>query len=79
MRFLSNQLTQMVFHSTLRDSKSPKVPKTLLNILTDFNKVVVRIVSTPSLIPNITTNTSTYDKDTNSENNNNTYEFQNTT
>ena len=38
----------MVFHWSLRDSKSPQVSRTLLSILTVFNNVVVWMVSTRS-------------------------------
>ena len=40
----------MVFHQSLSDIKSPKVPRTLLSILTDFNNAVVWMVSTSPLI-----------------------------
>ena len=42
----SHQLTLMVFHWRLSDSKSPKVSRTLLSILAVFNKAVVWMVST---------------------------------
>ena len=40
----------MVFHRSLNDSKSPKVSKILLSILTDLKNAVVWMVSTDSLI-----------------------------
>ena len=48
----SHQLTLMVFHWRLSDSKSPQVSRTLLSILAVFNNVVVWMVSTrpPTLI-----------------------------
>ena len=36
----------MVFHESLRDSKSPQVSRTLLSILAVLNNVVVWMVST---------------------------------
>ena len=42
----SNQLTLMVFHWSLSDSKSPQVSRTLLTILSVLNNVVVSMVST---------------------------------
>ena len=36
----------MVFHWSLRDSKSPQVSRTLLSILVVFNNAVVSMVST---------------------------------
>ena len=38
----------MVFHWSLRDSKSPQVSRTLLNILAVFNNAVIWMVSTRS-------------------------------
>ena len=46
----SHQLTLMVFHWSLRDSKSPQVSRILLSILADLNNAVVWMVSTPPLI-----------------------------
>ena len=40
----------MVFHWSLRDSKSPQVSRTRLSILSDLNSAVVWMVSTRSLI-----------------------------
>ena len=40
----------MVFHWSLSDSKFPQVSRTLLSILTNFNSVVVWMVSTRPLI-----------------------------
>ena len=40
----------MVFHWSLSDSKSPKIFRTLLNILTDLMNAVVYMVSTCPLI-----------------------------
>ena len=40
----------MVFHCSSGDSKSPQVSRTLLNILTDLNNVVIWIVSARLLI-----------------------------
>ena len=42
----SHQLTLMVFHRSLSDSKSPQVSRTLLSILAVLNNVVVCMVST---------------------------------
>ena len=42
----------MVFHWSLRDSKSPQVSRTLLSILSDLNNAVVLIVSICPLISN---------------------------
>ena len=41
-----HQLTLMVFHWSLSDSKSPQVSRTLLSILSVFNNAVVWMVST---------------------------------
>ena len=43
---ITHQLTLMVFHWRLSDSKSSQVSKTLLSILAVFNKAVAWIVST---------------------------------
>ena len=40
----------MVFHSSLRDSKTPQVPRTLLSILADLNNVLVWMVSNRPVI-----------------------------
>ena len=40
----------MVFHWGMRNSKSPKVSRTLLSILADFNNAIVWIVSSRTLI-----------------------------
>ena len=42
----------MVFHWSLRDSKSPQVSRTLLSILADHNRAVVWIVFAHPLISN---------------------------
>ena len=42
----------MVFHGILNDRKSPQMSKTLLNILTDLNNTLVRMVSILPLISN---------------------------
>ena len=42
----SHQVTLMVFHWSLSDSKSPQVSRTLLGILAVLNNVVVWMVST---------------------------------
>ena len=42
----------MVFHWSLRDSKSPQVSRTLLSILADLNNAVVWMVFTHPLISN---------------------------
>ena len=42
----SPQLTLMVFHLSLSDSKSPQVSKSLLDILANFSNAVVWMVST---------------------------------
>ena len=44
--FFSHQLTLMVFHWSLSDSKSPQVSRTLLSILTVLNNAIVWMVST---------------------------------
>ena len=41
----SHQITLMVFHWSLSDSKSPQVSRTLLSILAVFNNAVVWMVS----------------------------------
>ena len=46
----SYQLTLMVFHWSLNDSKSPHVSRTLLSILADLNNAVVWTVSTRPII-----------------------------
>ena len=46
----SRHLMLMVFHWSLRDSKSPQVSRTLLSILADLNNTVVWIVSTHPVI-----------------------------
>ena len=46
----SDQPKPMVSHRSLSDSKSPKVSRTLLNILDDLDKAVVWMVSTGPLI-----------------------------
>ena len=40
----------MTFHKSLSDSKSPKVSRTLLSILTDLNNAVVWMLSWRPLI-----------------------------
>ena len=45
-----HQLTLMVFHWSLSDSKFPHVSRTFLSILADLNHVVVWMVSTRPLI-----------------------------
>ena len=40
----------MVFHGSLRDSKSPQVSRTFFRILADLNNVVVWMVSTHPFI-----------------------------
>ena len=45
----SHQRHLMVFHWTLRDSKSPQVSRTLLSILAVLNNIVVWMVSTRPL------------------------------
>ena len=44
--FFSHQLTLMVFHRSLSDSKTPKGSRTLFSILAVLHNVVVWIVST---------------------------------
>ena len=46
----SLQLYPMISHWSLNDSMSPQVSRTLLSILTDLNKAVVWMVSTPPII-----------------------------
>ena len=48
--FFLHQLTLMVFHWSLSDSKSPQVSKTLFSILTVINNAVVWMVSTRPFI-----------------------------
>ena len=42
----------VVFHWVLRDCKSPKISRTLLSILADFNNAIIWFVSIRSPIPN---------------------------
>ena len=46
----SHQLTLMILHKSLSDSKSPQVSRTLLSILAHFNNAVVWMVSLRPLI-----------------------------
>ena len=48
----SNQLLFVVFHWNLNDSKSPRVSRTFLSILSDLNSAVISKVSILSLISN---------------------------
>ena len=48
--FLNQQLTLMVFHWNLNDSKSPQVFSTLLSIPAGLNNAVVWTVSTCPII-----------------------------
>ena len=50
--FFSHQRQLVVFHWSLRDSKSPQVSMTLLSILTNLNNAVVWMVSIFPLIFN---------------------------
>ena len=52
LRFFSHQRWLMVFHWSLRDTKSPQVTMTLLSVLADLNNTVVWIVSARPPISN---------------------------